>query len=216
MIDSYFIKAYLFRHWRLLHQYTYMATEVGQFSADFVLLEPNNKHLKEFEIKTSVADLKNDIKKDKHKVYSGETPTGSYCQYKNPLWKPNFFTFVVPNFIAEKAEEVIKKEFPFYGLMVLEDKDTFFLDLSCRTPIKAKLLPNSDKTDKDIEDLKIAITRRLCNDVYSHYALAVGRKNIYNDIRACVDDQTLKDEEIKDLKMEITLLKSKNYQLEYG
>ena len=90
-MNSSYIKAVLTANYRFGKQCHLMATECGRYNADFLAII-NNK-LIEIEIKTSKADLNNDFKKPKHRIYASG----------NSYWTPNEFYFAVPEELVEYA-----------------------------------------------------------------------------------------------------------------
>lgn len=83
-----------------------MATETGKYYADFLVVD--KLKVVELEIKTSKADLNNDFKKPKHRMYAAG----------NSYWIPNLFYFAVPESMAEYAvAKCIDKK---YGVVVIK------------------------------------------------------------------------------------------------
>lgn len=106
-MNSTFIKAALSAYFRFTRQLFIMATEVGRFNSDFLIISKDE--LVEIEIKTSRSDLNADFKKDKHKIYENA----------NSDWAPNFFYFAVPKELLEYA--VTKCVDNKYGVMLISD-----------------------------------------------------------------------------------------------
>lgn len=105
-MNSTYMKACLSAYFRFAKGIKYIATEVGRFSSDFLAIHDNL--LIEVEIKTSKADLNNDFKKPKHRIYE----TGK------SEWTPNYFYFAVPKEIAEYA--IGKCADKKYGVLVID------------------------------------------------------------------------------------------------
>lgn len=108
-----------------------VCTEVGQFNAD--VLGINTSMCIEVEVKKTKGDLLRDFshKKQKHFLYN----KGS----SNSPFLPNYFYYLVPHHLADKASEIIKEKAPKAGLAVaLEDNTKLGKNIS--VVIKAKKL----------------------------------------------------------------------------
>jgi len=105
-------KLKLLHYFRFFRKYNYIATEVGKFNSD--VLVSNGESIIEIEVKISYADLKNELKKQKHKNYI--SPTKWYKQYL-----PNYYYFAIPEVMKEKASKYIYDNFPIYGLIIIKD-----------------------------------------------------------------------------------------------
>ncbi len=99
-----------FRYKRMCSLIAFEASDRCQWSqgepAD-VLAVTNARLLYEIEVKISLTDLKNDIKKKKHQIisrYPGELPI--HCFY-----------FAVPDDLTNPALEIIKEVYPYAGLL---------------------------------------------------------------------------------------------------
>ena len=147
-MDSKYIKACLSPYFRFKQQCKIIATEVGQFNADFVAIR--NKELIEVEIKTSRADLNADFKKKKHLLYT------SGRQH----WIPNYFYFAVPQALVEHA--VAKCADNGYGVMVIDDNKKPFVD-RVRVVKRSKKLHTRLPTDKVIADILARLSSEMAN-----------------------------------------------------
>jgi hypothetical protein len=100
----------------------------------------------EVEIKTSVADLKNDKKKPKHTWYGDD---------KSRKFKPNKFFFLVPEELFEKVKPYVEENFPYAGIMIWNQGGTkgrkFVADIKVKK--HAKMLKSKKLTDKQFKDL---------------------------------------------------------------
>jgi len=99
------MKAAICSYYRFGKSIKYIATECGRYYSDVLLI--SQQYLVEIEIKVSKADLSNDFKKDKHRIY--ETQIGKEI--------PNYFYFAVPPELVEFA--VSKCVGKPYGVMVI-------------------------------------------------------------------------------------------------
>ena len=144
-MKSDYIKACLSAYTRFKYGCGVMATEVGNFSADFVMYRKGQ--LLEVEIKTSKSDLLADFRKDKHKIYK----TGKHH------WIPNFFYFAVPKELVEVA--LLKGLNYGYGVMVI-DEHGMYKD-RVRILRRAKPIHVRSVNDK----VKRAIVQRLASEM---------------------------------------------------
>lgn len=89
-------------------QMDYVCTEAGYWSADVLGVGPTFSI--EVEVKVSVADLQAEFrnKLSKHAYYSGTAKQ----------WSPNYFYFLVPPEIADKAVEIVAEKMPKAGVLV--------------------------------------------------------------------------------------------------
>lgn len=103
------IKVVLMCYWRVNRKCPIVATEYEYGSADVVAIDCTLDRY-ETEIKISIADLKRDIKKRKHRFYAdGKGWHGAQRFY-----------FAVPLEISDKAKEVVEEMYPYAGLIVVE------------------------------------------------------------------------------------------------
>lgn len=122
------LKYWLFYYYRIKRQFNVCASEVSVgncWIADFAVVKKNE--IIEIEIKTSIADLKNDFKNKKSKFMLLESCLkGEEVNYN---YIPNYFYYCVPEKIAIKAYEILK-DTP-YGLIIIPnhhyaDHDFFY------------------------------------------------------------------------------------------
>lgn len=103
---------YAYRNYDKLLMLDEVPNHVGQTD----LLVVTKKYLTiDIEIKASLSDLKKDAKKQKHE------------HWQMPYWQesghiPNYFIFVIPASIEEKALPFIKEKWPFAGVLVWHDR----------------------------------------------------------------------------------------------
>ncbi len=103
------IRLALFRYCKLKRNAHYLAHAVCD--NDFVAVINNSVY--EFEIKTSIVDLKNEAKKftklEKHKYYAS--------RYVESGFYPHYFYFAVPKELVEKTVEFCNEYYPAYGVI---------------------------------------------------------------------------------------------------
>ena len=104
-MNSNYIKTVLMCWLRFGKQVSIIATEAGKYNSD-VIYSTNNQ-LFEIEVKTSVADFREDFKKSKHNEYKITTNQ----------WAPNFFIFAVPAELVDKVLPHIENS--SYGLLAI-------------------------------------------------------------------------------------------------
>ncbi len=116
---------------RYKRQCTYACSEVGYFSADVWGIDDNR--LIEIETKISIADLRADFKKPKHKLYA---KSAEEFEIKSSVTAsmPNIFYFCIPEELVEKAEAYLvgkAEELPLvsrYGILVYKEWNSLFGD----------------------------------------------------------------------------------------
>lgn len=112
------IKTAVMAYFRFERQCPLVATEVGGFNADVMVVNGKDE-LIEIEVKIRMNDFKRDFKKRKHFVYGNYGGTGKYV--------PNRFCFAVPEEIETKALEYLKHvgltqpHVNKYGLLVIRN-----------------------------------------------------------------------------------------------
>jgi hypothetical protein len=104
-MNSSYIKTVLMCWLRFNKQIAIVATEAGKYNSD-VIYSTNNQ-LFEIEVKTSLADFKEDFKKPKHLEYKVTTNQ----------WAPNFFLFAVPLELVDKVLPLLENS--SYGLLAI-------------------------------------------------------------------------------------------------
>lgn len=90
---------------RLDQRCAFIATEVGEYSAD--VLGINEKKMIEIEVKVTLSDFKNDFHKGKHYSYANSVG----------MWIPNVFYFAVPSKLVEPCKKILQEKNSKYGLI---------------------------------------------------------------------------------------------------
>ena len=116
------IKAIIASYWRYIKQCPVIALEVnsnlssysGEETAD-VLAVDKNRHLIETEVKVSLADLRRDIEKEKHRGFSEGRPT---CVAR-------YFYFAVPQDLANVARLICDELYPYAGVLGVNGLDEY-------------------------------------------------------------------------------------------
>jgi hypothetical protein len=128
-------------HLRYKKQCEYVVSEYNK--CDVIGIDKDTIY--ELEVKTTIADLKNELKKPKHKIYDS----------KSRKFKPTYFYIVIPEELVEKAEVWIRENLPHAGLMSY--KPSTFKRYKINTNIKvkkrAKKLNSKKFTDKQMAAL---------------------------------------------------------------
>ena len=114
------IKAIVASYWRYIKQCPVIALEVnsnlssysGEEMAD-VLAVDKNRFLVETEVKVSLADLRRDIEKDKHRSFSRGTCAARY------------FYFAVPQSLANVARLICDELYPYAGVLGVDGLDEY-------------------------------------------------------------------------------------------
>lgn len=167
-MNSYDLKAavfsYAMRAWR-------PKLVVDEFSllhgiSDVVVLKMDNMLL-DIEIKTSLSDLKADVKKTKWCKLLDNS-----CEYRSSKnWRydwiiiPNYFYVVIPESIQEKALEFINMTWPFAGVLTTSEYQHF---LSTNGPLiydlknikRVNKIHNNPVSEKGIMRLQENLTRK--------------------------------------------------------
>lgn len=104
-MNSQYLKYTLLCYWRYVQGCPIIALEYFYGDADVLAVSENGMVI-ETEVKISIADLKREIKKSKHKFFS-----------RGAAWRCHYFYFAVPAAIAEEAKEVCHQLYPYAGLL---------------------------------------------------------------------------------------------------
>jgi len=129
------VKAVAASYWRYVRQCPVIALEVnaklspysGEERAD-VLAVNKDRFLIETEVKVTLADLKRDAKKAKHRAFRDNLPTKCVARY---------FYFAVPRDIANKASLICDDLYPYAGVLGANGLDEYGVEVYRQ----AKFLP---------------------------------------------------------------------------
>ena len=134
-MDSKEVKSKLLAYWRFKRKYNYIATECGAYNSD--ILVANDNECVEVEVKVSKADLKNDFKKRKHKIYANG----------KSKWIPQKFYFGVPEELVSVAVEMCQGT--QYGVICVQNGPYSPFKDFCKVILRAKKL-NSKPLNEDV------------------------------------------------------------------
>jgi len=126
-------KVKVLHYFRFVRRFKFIATEVGRFNSD--ILVSDETQIIEIEVKCSIADLKNEIKKRKHSIYS--EPTSYYKKYI-----PNYFFFAVPESLIERIKLYLSDS-P-YGLISISEKE-----IKAKKDVYCKIMKKSKQIHKN-------------------------------------------------------------------
>lgn len=127
-----------------------LCTEVGAFNADILAL--NGDYSLEVEIKRSKADLLRDFTKPKHFLYNaGSTST----------FVPNYFYYLVPESLADKAKEIVKEKAPKAGLAVVSEDAAKKLGERVRVTVRPTKIHDSKPTMRLIQTALMRMSSEL-------------------------------------------------------
>lgn len=143
-------------YYRFHRQLPYIATEVGDFNADFAA--SNGSNLIEVEAKTSKSDFLADFSKAKHTYYA-ESVKNLETKRKSRMWIPNLFYFAVPDIMEEWALHKLQ-DYPCYGLLIIGNKE---VSDSVTVSKQAKSLHNNTVSPKIIKKFLLRMGSDLCN-----------------------------------------------------
>lgn len=137
------LKALLICYWRFKRGCEIVATEFDYGAADIISLNYKRQQIYETEVKLSIGDMRREKNKRKHTFATKDL-------WGTTRWKiwANQFYFAVPEDIEEKARDLCKAIFPYAGLLVAKNVDTFindykrhYSDTPVSVVIKAKSMP---------------------------------------------------------------------------
>jgi hypothetical protein len=112
-LNSALIKTAVLGHFRFNERYIYICTEASPWNADILMIDPKD-YLVEIEVKVSIADLKADLKKPKHRAYQ-------FCREKRGI-VPNRMYFAVSEAMGTRAKEILAA-YPAYGILTVNESD---------------------------------------------------------------------------------------------
>ena len=120
------IKAQVASYYRYIRQCPLVALEAPCRLEDStvsgladILVIDKKRFLTEIEVKTSLADLKRDGKKRKHRRFLAESASDDHRDYLGP-YPTHLFYFAVPEEIVEQALEICKEQYPYAGVLRCE------------------------------------------------------------------------------------------------
>jgi hypothetical protein len=110
-LNSSTIKTAVLSHFRFDEKWILFSTEASLWFADILMVDPAD-NLVEFEVKTSLSDLKADFAKKKHKSYRLYKGKGGMV--------PNKLYFAIPKRLAQKVKEILEP-YPAYGIITVDE-----------------------------------------------------------------------------------------------
>ena len=117
------LKAIIASYWRYVRQCPVIALEVNANLSSYsdgeradVLAVDKNRFLIETELKVTLADLRRDAKKSKHRAFREKSPTSCVARY---------FYFAVPKDIANKACPICNDLYPYAGVLGTNGLDEY-------------------------------------------------------------------------------------------
>ena len=150
------IKSTLLSYYKFFMHALLVGTEIetNKGIADIIVLCRKSSYIYEIEIKISVSDLKNELKKDKHKF-----------PYKTKMFDsgPNKYYFCVPTNILEETIQLANELNPKYG--VLEYKP------SLHYKDRINIIKQASLLHKDVYNYKDRIMQRINNDLCRRYQM---------------------------------------------
>lgn len=157
---------------RFGRQLTYVGTEIGDFSSD--VLGASDEKMYEIETKVSRTDLKKDFTKPKHSIYKQDNPR---------TWGvPNYFYFLVPEFLKDFAIELCNSKNPKLGVLVYKDGDGPMFRLADRLYVAKKATKLHDHAPKPQILEKMA--KRLSSDLCNTYLRRVAEDSTWKELIA--------------------------------
>lgn len=184
-LKSSHIKQALFNKYRFEKGYI-VASEVSSVDGGIsdILMYRYDQNTKEYtiidiEIKTSIADLKNEV------ISKSEMVEGKKSEYK---WRKhetfkahdgvtNYFYFAIPSHLYSKALPIIKKLNPDYGIITLAETTYLRKDWK-KVHVKKRVKRLNYKSDGDrIQRQVMIINQRIANEVVSLYNYKMERIN---------------------------------------
>jgi len=112
------MKTLLMCYWRFQRQHYIVAQEFSYGSSDVISFSERGRKVFETEIKISIADMRRERHKTKHKFRSRPNIFGRMMSEEG---RANQFYFAVPDTIENKAVGVCQELFPYAGLLVVDD-----------------------------------------------------------------------------------------------
>ena len=164
-------KAELSAYWRFVRQMPCVAVEA--LHEDLLIIN-KQRQLLVCEVKVSIADMKQDIEKQKHEyIYRelGITPLPGMNPIKSwhPWWLPAKFYFGVPKDMVEKAREVRDELYPYAGLLAVTEGPPHWRGHRVDVVCVAKNIHKKPLTEATIETVVKASSASIAN-AYSKIA----------------------------------------------
>jgi hypothetical protein len=156
------VKAAVLGYFHFKKKFDYVCCEFNYGAAD--VLAVSGYGIFEVEVKVSVADLKRENKKYKHKCHEVH-PAAEKPSIEHPC---RYFSFAVPKAIEGEAFSFCKTYFPSAGLLILGDDFSKFAP-NISTKIKAHPLKPYFYGHRDLEQLKLWIGHGMGNNLVNAY-----------------------------------------------
>ena len=171
------VKTAIASYFRYVRQYPIVAIEakarllnVKHSDRADILVVDKNQILTEIEIKTSISDLEGDTRKHIHKD----------LESRRGVYPVHYFYFGIPSKIEKEARQIIKKEYPYAGLIVVDGHYKLTEPL-VRIPIEARRFFKDPLNPAEMHYILKAMSSAVCRMSFSR--LAQNRGNQIPDIR---------------------------------
>jgi hypothetical protein len=157
------VKAAMLAYFHFRKRFDLVCCEFDYGSAD--ILAVSGYGIFEVEVKVSIADMRREIKKFKHNLYSHhpaiEKPSKDHpCRY---------FSFAVPEVMKDEAFVFCKSHFPLAGLYVLKTDGFSKFVPGIDSKIKAQPLKPYFYGNRDLEELKLSMVHGMGNNLVNAY-----------------------------------------------
>ena len=165
------IKILLLSYWRFHRGCPIVATEFNYGESDVISYSERNHTFYETEVKISIADMRREQKKMKHR----RVILNSSMWDLSPTYhlRARHFYFAVPEAIQEQALKVCEELFPYAGLLVVRDYEKFLVENetpNASVPIGEVKKPRSMEvrkvTPETIQWLAKGMSNTLCKVSY--------------------------------------------------
>ncbi len=112
------VKAFVLCYLRFKRGFSVLATEYNYGACDIIGIDKVGQYIWDIEVKVSIADMRRERSKLKHSLF----------RHNNS--RVNFFSFAVPFTIENKAVDLCRELFPYAGLFVVDDIETYLFNHS--------------------------------------------------------------------------------------
>lgn len=161
---TYEVTSKILQYFRFNRRCFWIATEVGLYNAD-ILLMSRNKFI-EIEVKVSYEDFKNDFKKSYKRYGTNKKKHEIYANATSP-WVPHYFYYGMPDELIERCLPVLKNT--IFGLISVDSLELvpYEREYHCTIVKKAKLLHNKI-VDTNNSLLQEAILKRMGSELVTN------------------------------------------------
>ena len=172
------LKYLVANYWRFTRGHFLVAVEYSYGGSDVISVSEKGRVVCETEVKISIADLKKEQGKPKHRTPRQKNLFGQfsklhYNEFAGRVFRTvfiDYFYFAVPENILEKALDVCEELYPYAGLLCVHDYENYLLNSYgnyINPPVSSAKDPKKLTSEKLSDEELMKIARGMSNSFCS-------------------------------------------------